>query len=36
MKKKVVRIIIKPFKWYASLPQMAKYYIPKGVKYIVK
>ena len=34
--KKTVLIIINPYRWYTSPVQIARYYVPKGVKYIVK
>ena len=35
IKKNILRIKA-PYKWYTSPVQMARYYIPKGVVYIVK
>ena len=32
-KKKIIKI---SYRWYTSAVQIAKYYMPKGVKYIVK
>ena len=36
MKKKKKYIIRIPYRWYTSAVQIARYYMPKGVKYIVK
>ena len=35
MKKQVIKINM-PYKWYSSATQVMRYYISKGVKYIVK